>query len=379
MSRDITKRLQQLKNRRHGVDRLDRLSLHDRIEALAKSMSIEEAYARRALGQKHTQYAIGAMQAVDGDYTRISIEEAERVGKQLESGLRGEGTTVGLRLQGSVPCNLHIRGVSDVDLLVLDERFFTYDGTGTKAPYISTFTSVPYTPLSALLTLRSSSERILKDKYPAATVDISGNKAIKLSGGSLRRPVDVVPSHWYDTAEYQATDLEIHRGVQILDKSIPKAVLNLPFKHIDLISRRDVLARGGLRKAIRLLKNVKADAVEEGTRIDLPSFDIAACMWHADTASLAAGSLYELAIVAESQRFLDMLARNFTYAQTLRTPDGSRAIFDTQQKLEGLLHLSLEVDDLAMQISREHNLLLNMVTPTQHQVDEVLRKAIVPA
>ena len=218
----------------------------------------------------------------------------------------------------------------------------------------------------------------MKDKYPAAKVDTSGGKAIKLSGGSLRRPVDVVPSHWHDTIDYQASWREADRGVRILDKSVPESVLNMPFRHIELISQRDVLARTGLKKAIRLLKNVKADAIEEGSKINLPSFDIAATMWHADLSALAAGAIFELAIVAEATRYLDHLARNFTVAKTLLVPDGSRAIFNTNEKLEGLVQLSLEMDDLALQIGREQDRLLQYTTPSQRQIDEVLRKAIVP-
>lgn len=377
MSRDITKRLQQLRSRRSGLDRLARLDATESLRVLAKSMT-EEGYVKRAPNQKHTQYAIGAMQAVDNDYTKISIEEAERVGKQLDSGLKGRGIDVAFRLQGSVPCDIHIRGVSDVDLLVLDEGFFTYDINGPRARGGHFNSPISYTPISALIALRGGAESILKDKYPAAKVDTSGGKAIKLSGGSLRRPVDVVPSHWHDTIDYQASWREADRGVRILDKSVPESVLNMPFRHIELISQRDVLARTGLKKAIRLLKNVKADAIEEGSKINLPSFDIAATMWHADLSALAAGAIFELAIVAEATRYLDHLARNFTVAKTLLVPDGSRAIFNTNEKLEGLVQLSLEMDDLALQIGREQDRLLQYTTPSQRQIDEVLRKAIVP-
>lgn len=377
MSRDITKRLEQLKSRRSGLDRLARLDATESLRVFAKSLT-EEGYVKRAPNQKHTRYAIGAMQAVDDDYTKISIEEAERVGKQLDAGLKGRSIDVAFRLQGSVPCDIHIRGVSDVDLLVLDEGFFTYDINGPRARGGHFNSPISYTPISALIALRGGAEKILKEKYPAATVDTSGGKAIKLSGGSLRRPVDVVPSHWHDTIDYQASWREADRGVRILDKSVPESVLNMPFKHIELITQRDVLARTGLKKAIRLLKNVKADAIEEGSKINLPSFDIAATMWHADLSSLAAGAIFELAIVAEATRYLDHLARNFTVARTLLVPDGSRAIFNTNEKLEGLVQLSLEMDDLALEIGREQNRLLLYTTPSQRQIDEVLRKAIVP-
>lgn len=260
MNRNIGNRLQQLKARRSGTDRIALLDSAEGLEVLAKSI-YGESYTRRATGQKHTQYALGAMQAVDADYTRISLAEAERVGKQLDAGLRARGRDVGFRLQGSVPCDIHIRGVSDVDLLVLDEAFFTYETTGARARAGQFTLPLAYTPLSALFSLRGSAEEILKDKFPRATVDTKGAKAIKLSGGSLRRPVDVVPSHWHDTGDYQATGSEADRGVKILDKSIPESVLNMPFRHIERINQRDAQARSGLKKSIRLLKNVKADAM----------------------------------------------------------------------------------------------------------------------
>ena len=154
--------------------------------------------------------------------------------------------------------------------------------------------------------------------------------------------------------------------------------LFLPFRHIELISQRDAQARSGLKKAIRLLKNVKADAIEERAKIPLPSFDIASAMWHAELQALAAGSGYELAIEAEAVRHLDYLARNTAHTKTLLVPDGSRPIFNTAEKLEALIQLSLEMDDLALQIGREQDRLLHHVQPSLRQVEEVLRRSVVP-
>ena len=108
---------------------------------------------------------------------------------------------------------------------------------------------------------------------------------------------------------------------------------------------------------------MKADAVEEGTKIPLPSLDIAAAMWHADLTALAAGSVYELAIVAEATRHLDHLARNSALAKTLLVPDGSRSIFNTAEKVEALIQLSLEMDDLALQIARDQERMLHYTQP----------------
>ena len=116
------RRLKSLRDRRMGTDRIAELTFDSAVEVMAKSR-VQEAYLKRAPIQKYTQYALGAMQAVDPDYTRISLEEADRVKDQLKKGFDRKLISTEFRLQGSVACDIHIRGVSDVDLLVLDGRY----------------------------------------------------------------------------------------------------------------------------------------------------------------------------------------------------------------------------------------------------------------
>ncbi|UEM21283.1 hypothetical protein JL100_000360 [Skermanella mucosa] len=353
MPRDINNRIEQLRTRRAGMDRLERLNEQARYDVLAKSL-VPEPWQKR-VGKPHTKYALGAMQEVDADYTRISIETAERVGRQLDAGLTTAGFSVEFRLQGSVPLNVHIRGVSDVDLLNLETGFLTYDTGGARSAAGQYRNPTIRTSVDVLSNLRREAERILKNKYPATTVDTSGGKAISISGGSLARPVDVVPSHWHDTIDYQRFGQEHDRGVTILDKKVPEALQNLPFLHIKRVGERDEAVMDSLRKAIRLCKNLKSDANEEGRNVNLPSFDIAATMYHANLDALRSGAVYELGILAEAQRHLDFLARNVTYAATLTVPDGSRRIFNTGAKIEGLIALSIEIDELAREVAKEQN------------------------
>lgn len=377
MVRDIDRRLNSLNARRRGMDRISVLTADSALQVLAKSF-VEESYTKRAASQRHTKYALGAMQAVDADYTRIGIEEATRVGKQLHSGLAKQGLEAEFRLQGSVPCDLHIRGVSDVDLLVLEGRFIRYDTQGVRAIRGEYRNPVAYDSLVALQDFRGHVENILRDAYPAATVDTKGAKAINLTGGSLRRPVDVVPSNWFDTPDFQRTSAEVDRGVEILNKDVPERVLNMPFRHIQRISQRDNECLGGLKKAIRLCKNVKADAIEEGTMINLSSFDLASALWHADLGALTVGVANELAILAEATRFLDYLCRQKEYAAALKVPDGSRAIFDTSVKTEALVLLSLEMDDLAERVGREQARLGEGTRLPSDRISNVLREAYIP-
>ncbi|MCR6630144.1 MAG: hypothetical protein NVV74_08895 [Magnetospirillum sp.] len=376
MARNINQRLSQLDARRRGLDRISRIAATEQLEVLAKR-SLQENYQKRS-NAPYTTYALGSMQEVGPDYTRVSIEQAEKSRDQLEMALKPHDRPVAFRLQGSVPCNIHIRGVSDVDLLVLDDRFFTYDEEGERSKAGHFRSPVSYTPLSALRSLRTHVETILPEKFPAADVDTSGGKAVKISGGSLRRPVDVVVSHWHDTTEYQAWGRPHDRGVKVLDKNAGELLLNMPFLHIKRIGDHDGVALRGLKKAIRLCKHVKADAETEGKAINLPSFDIAAAMWHADMSALRVGAMDELAILAETQRHLDKLARNHDASSRLMVPDGSRRIFNTAEKWNSLIALSNEIDDLAMEVAKEQSQALRLYSPSWDDVTDTLKRARIP-
>ncbi|BBK44869.1 hypothetical protein STVA_48890 [Allostella vacuolata] len=376
MARTIDDRLENLRVRRSGTDAesFRRVNEAAQIDLLMKSAT-QEAWQKRARSQPYTRYALGAMQAVGVDYTRIGIETAERIGKQLVSGL---SVGVEFRLQGSVPLDVHIRGVSDVDLLALLADFHTYATNGVRSRAGLYRSPATVTSLDALRGLRAEAESVLKAAYPAATVDCTGGKCIELSGGSLARPVDVVPSHWLDTVEYQSSYLEHDRGVTILNKKVPETIDNLPFLHISRVHERDAYLLGGLKKAIRLTKNVKNDAENVASAMQLPSFDIAALMYHANQDALRSGSIYELAILRETQRFLDWCYRNPEAARQLRTPDGSRIILDSEAKAAGLLTISNEMDALAMEVAKEQVSALRTVNPLWSQIDEALRNSYVP-
>lgn len=377
MARDITARLKSLHSRRAGTDQAGRISLESLNEAFAKSLDVE-AYQRRT-DKPYTKYTLGSMQEVEPSYTRIGLEEATRVGKQLQKGLQEKQIPIDFRLQGSVPCNIHIRGASDVDLLAIHDGFFTYEKSGVRSKAGSYNSPVSYTPLSALQKLRAESEKILTTAYPVANVDITGAKAINISGGSLRRPVDVVPSHWHDTADYQLSGEEYRRGIYILDKEKEERIHNLPFLHIHNIGVKDELSIRGLKKAIRLCKNVKVDAEKEGRKIALSSYDIAAFLWHADMSAFRMGVVNELAILAETQRHLDFYAVNQTEAQALIVPNGTRKIFDTAEKLRALTSLSVEVDDLAKEVAAEVDTTLQYFPESWDRRRKVLSKAYIAA
>ena len=296
MARDINQRLQQLRNRRDGSRGV--ITAGITLGSTFNSITPVESWESRGAGnQPHTRYALGSMQAVSDTYTRISKETAERVANQLKDRLAKSEIHAEFRLQGSVPLDVHIKGVSDVDLLALSNELYTYDPKGAVALRGGYKNPAKRTSLEVLNELRNLVESSLDDAFPAVKVDKSGAKAVKISGGSLARDVDVVPAHWSDTNLYQATGTASDRGTMILDKKKQATIENQPFRHIELIRSRCGLVDGGLRKAIRLCKNVKADS---DRTITLPSFDIASVMYHMNLEELQRGSYYELSILAET-------------------------------------------------------------------------------
>lgn len=350
MARDINQRLQQLRTRRDGSRGVAMAG--GTLDSIFKSIPPAELWESRGAGnQPYTRYALGSMQAVSDTYTRVSKETADRVANQLKDRLARGGIHAEFRLQGSVPLDVHIKGVSDVDLLTLSNELYTYDPKGAVALCGGYRNPAKRTSLDVLNELRNLVESSLDDAFPAAKVDKTGAKAVKISGGSLARDVDVVPAHWSDTIPYQATGTASDRGTRILDKKKQVTIENQPFRHIELIRTRCDQVGGGLRKAIRLCKNVKADS---DRNITLPSFDIASVMYHANLDALRLGRYYELSILAETQRHLDQLACDHDLAKTLYVPDGSRLIFDTSEKLQSLKELSYDMDELLNAVYSEH-------------------------
>jgi len=359
---NYTQKLSNMRSRRLGLDTINTLS---KSASFVEAAAFTEAYETRTKSEA-IKYALGAMQPLEQKYTQISFQEGERVRSQLNTGLQSAGIPATFEYQGSVPLNVHIRFASDIDLLVLHDGFVTVDGAGPRA---SAYKTLPGNVLVNMLTLRRQCEQIIELKFPAVTVDKSGAKSISLSGGSLQRKVDVVPSHWHDTATYQITRAKHDREVKILNQDEYALIPNRPFLHMLRIEEKDLATNGGAKKAIRLLKNVKKDADSD---IKLSSYDIASLVWYCDNDALNKPYYLELSLIAKIQHHLQVLVDNPDITNKLDVPDLSRKIIDSQEKFLALQHLKMEVDELATDIARE-------LKPLYYNSYEAVRKSLMEA
>lgn len=354
---DFENRLKSLKERRQGsreraiFESMDSFAAN---QAILTGRDVRKREFFETLNESAgVKYAIGAMAAVDEAATKVSIREGERVADSLIKSLSSEGESVTKRLQGSVALDIHIKGHSDVDMLILVTNPVNVE-LPKVVPNGYLPSSDPRSLLQIIRDVRAKSERILPVNFPKANVDCSSSKCICVSGGSLAREVDVVPAIWFDTIKYQSSSQDHDRGVKIYNKSDDEFLLNFPFTHIKLVNDRDALYGGSLKSVIRLMKNMIADMPDYKKRVvkQLSSYDLAAIGYHMNE-NLYAPYYMKLSLVEKTRAHLAFLLAAKDYRSSLSVPDQSRKIFDNDGKVEALSILSKEMDDLAVSIFKE--------------------------
>ena len=321
--------------------RLEKLRAR-RIDPLVKVAGLNEAYERIAKEESSVQYAIGAMQPIDPGYNKITLEERQRIEDQLAKGFAAAGLGVEFDYQGSVTNDTHIRAYSDIDLLTVGKVWF-----GVQPPNTPTF---PYKgdAVADLRALRSNATSTLKSAYPAATVDVSGAKAINITGGSLRRKIDVIACAWWHTVEYVANQQKSFLGIEILDNNKGERIPNKPFLHNKKIEDRDVAMNGGLRKLIRLLKSLKYDSDSE---IKLSSYDITGIVFNMPDQQLLFRSCQDLLLVNNCNAYLNQLIQDRNLRDSIFVPNGTRKVFCPDgASVQGLEQMSAAMNTLVREI-----------------------------
>lgn len=346
MATDFSSRISRVNARRNDTSVAALNKSASFVEDSSVLDSVTQGYQKKTKS-KNFQYALVSMQEVDAKYTAISYREAERVAKQLDSGLFRDGKLVTVELQGSLPLNVHLRRVSDVDMLVWPRSFFVFDPHGAAA---SSYTVGTSNAVSEITTLRSESCKVLRSAFPAATVDDAGSKCIAMSDGSLLREIDIVPSVLYKAVTYQRTGNNDDRGVQIYDKKKGMLTTNFPFKVRALINAKDGRTGGGCKKAIRLLKNMREDA---DSSIALSSFNIMSLVYAMQDADLSHSTYYEGKVITSLQNWFSTLAHNESHLRTLDVVDGSRKIVQSAADVAAVKQMSEELNFLILRIAQE--------------------------
>jgi hypothetical protein len=325
----ISNRMQKLRSRRTDA-------------TMKAAYTFDEAYDK--IQEDETiKYVVGTMQPIDKEYTQKTFDEGDRIKSQLHSQLNAVTEQAEFRYQGSVSNDTHIKVHSDLDLLVIDQDFVSIEPPATP--------TIPFSgdPLAELKALKARCASLLRKAFPAVKVDDSPGKCIALSGGSLRREIDVVIANWWDTTEYRNYGYEFFRGVKILDSSENMRHENKPFYHNQLLENKDREVSGNLRKVIRFLKSLKYDADEE---LRISSYDISAIAWNMPNTSLDVKRGQELVLVENTKTYLQSLIDNDLKRSILMVPNGTRAVFGERGATRDQLRLlQLEVRETALGVA----------------------------
>lgn len=308
-----------------------------------ENVLLNEAYARLEEDDA-VKYLVGAMEPIDPAYTKKTFDEGDRVKNQIISGLSRENLSAEYEYQGSAVKNTHIRAYSDLDMLVLENRFFTLEPPQQPVnPYRGK-------PIDDLLQMRRLCKSALVAAFPKATVDDSGPRSIKISGGSLSRTVDVVPANWYDTNRYTQTRQKIFRGVQVLNCRIPAREEDEPFIHGAMIDQKDGRTSGNTRKLIRLLKSLKYDSND---KVTMSSFDIESIVYRIGDPEITLARGQEIQLATKGWLWLKNLEDNESLRNSIKVPDEKRLIF-TEGKctLSQLTALRKELEQLLVDINQ---------------------------
>lgn len=309
------------------------------------------------------RYVYLAMMAVDENYTSKTKEAGQRVKTHLQE---GGLTDVSYHYQGSVMTDTHIRGYSDIDLLVICEKYYSYDSVNIKRILESynpgynysevsklrvVDNALPYTGnvYNDLRTIRVQSENILSRKY--VKCDTSHPKAIKITNQDLHRDVDIVTAGWYDDVNSIINDQSItYRGIQVYDKVANiKCPADYPFLSIERINTKSANTGGRLKRMIRFLKNIKADSKQ---KINLSSFDINAICYDIDVNTYK--DLHYLNLVTIVFFQLHKIAYDESYANRVTSVDGKEYIFRNSNKRQEVAAMFQNVYNIYTILKEQH-------------------------
>jgi len=285
------------------------------------------------------EYIKRAMGSVGELYTKRSKDAGEKVKDHLRECL----SEVSYRYQGSVMTNTHIRGSSDIDLLVICDKFYSYNNFAVN--YImnnneqqvrlqninnnaidrvrKVYNEKKYegNPNQDLMNIRLKSERKLSFVYNIC--DITKPKAIKITNQNLYRDVDIVVASWYDDIRSIIFDGGDYRSIQIYNKhEDSRGRVESPFLSIKRVNERDVNVNGRLKKMIRFLKNIKMDSQKD---IALSSFDINAICYNIEPGRYKTLDYLRLVLILFEE--FSMIAGNEEYRNSIKSVDGSEDIF----------------------------------------------------
>lgn len=296
---------------------------------------------------KALEYVKRAMQGVEPRYTERTFE----AGNKIKEHLKRNNPSLDYKYQGSVMCNTHIKGHSDIDLVQITNTFYSHESKDNFKKKINTDYSLTFSQKQNLLNvingnpysgdvhadlrnIRIEAENVLANTYK--NVDKTKSKSIEVNPTNPDRIVDVVTASWYKNVNSTLNEDDDLKGVQVYDKEKNiRLPIDYPFLKIRLLNKKDIQVNGRLKKMIRFVKTLKADS--EYNLKGFSSFDISSVCYNINTTEYYQKSYYELVLVLYVE--FKKIIEDENYRNSIMSIDNTEPIFKGKEEKVRLLKM----------------------------------------
>jgi len=186
--------------------------------------------------------------------------------------------------KGSYPNGTNVRVDSDVDIAVVQRRFFFSERDGERSELQAQLgyrSSFRYPGLD----FRHEVEEALRVRF-GEDCDCTGKTAIAVRESSARVSADVVPSFHF--RRYSGTGFfqECDRGLTTR-RTDGRWIVNYPAQQLSNGRGKNLATLGQYKKLARIIKRVENDLVEGGTMGKLPSYFVECLVYNVPSSEFA--------------------------------------------------------------------------------------------
>jgi hypothetical protein len=186
--------------------------------------------------------------------------------------------------KGSYPNGTNVRVDSDVDIAVVQRRFFFSERDGERSGFRAQLgyrRSLRYVDAD----FRHEVERALRARF-GPDCDCAGKTAITVSENSGRVSADVVPSFHYRRYAGDGFFEECDRGLTTL-RTDGRWIVNYPAQQLSRGRGKNFATLGQYKKLVRILKRIENDLADDGAIAKLASYFIECLVYNVPSGEFA--------------------------------------------------------------------------------------------
>ena len=291
------------------------------------------------------RYCLECMQEIDVSYAYKAFYISKKIQEKLQKGFEELNAKVDFRYQGAIQTETNITLYGDLELMVIIE---VTEGN----------------PVKKIKTLTVDIMHMLTKETTYQSVDNSDKTRIIVTTTKPTSEISILPSIWIDNPEFRSTKREIDRGISEYNLTAKTIKKYLPFKNMARVNAKDRKTNGGLKKLIRLLRNLQKDADQP---IELSEYEIAAIVFAIPDKQLMYDENHALALLGICSAQLHRISKDQDYLEKMISPSERELVFGKKPgKMEQVQLLKHELDmlisDLKEELQKDNKTLYSEIT-----------------